>query len=53
LLGDLVKGGGGGCLITEMHEMPPSRPRECIQANYQHLIPNMQITYRILHKLHE
>ena len=35
LLGDLIKGGGSGCLVIEMHGMSPSRPRGCVQANYQ------------------
>jgi hypothetical protein len=26
-------------MVIKMHEMPPSRPRGCVQANYQHLIP--------------
>jgi len=34
-LGDLIKGGGSGCLVIEMHGMSPSRPRGCVQANYQ------------------
>ena len=36
-----------------MHEMPPSRPRGCVQANYQQLIPNLQFTHCIMHKLHD
>jgi len=39
-LGDLIKGGGVWASGIEMHEMSPSRPRGCIQANYQQLIPN-------------
>ena len=27
--------------------MSPSRPRGCVQANYQQLIPNLQFTYCI------
>jgi hypothetical protein len=49
LLGDLIKGGGSGCLVTEMHEMSPSRPRGCVQANYQQLTPNLQFTHCIMH----
>ena len=51
LLGDLIKG-GSGCVVIEMHGMPPRRPRECVQANYQQLIPNLQFTYCNMHKLH-
>jgi hypothetical protein len=29
LLGDLIKGGGAGCLATETHGMPSSRPQGC------------------------
>ena len=28
-----------------MYGMPPSRPRGCVQANYQQLIPSLQFTY--------
>ena len=45
--------GGVGCLVTEMHEMPPSRPRGCVQANYQQMIPNLQSTFCIVQKLHK
>jgi hypothetical protein len=38
---------GSGCLVTEMHGMPPSRSRGCVQANYQQLIPNLQ--FYLLH----
>ena len=31
-LGIWIKG-GSGCLVTEMHGIPPSRPRGCVQAN--------------------
>ena len=30
-----------------MHGMSPSRPRGCVQANYQHSIPNLQFTHCI------
>jgi len=36
-----------------MHGTPPSRPRGCVQSNYQQLIPNLQFTYCIMQKLHE
>jgi len=39
--------------LIEMHEISPSRPRGCVQANYQQLIPNSQFMYCILHKLHD
>jgi len=45
--------GGSGCLVIEMHGMPPSRPRGRVQASYQQLFLNMQFTYCIMHKLHE
>jgi len=32
--------------------MSPSRPRGCVQANYQQLISNLQFTHCIMHKLH-
>ena len=51
LLSDL--GEGSGCPVTEMHGMPPSRPRGCVQANYQQLIPNLQFMCRTIYKLHE
>ena len=53
LLGDLIKGGGPGCLVIEMHGMSPSRPRGCVQADYQQLIPNLQFTHCIMHRLHD
>jgi len=52
LVGDLIKG-GSGCLVTEVHGMLPSRPRGCVQAIYQELIPNLQFTHCITHKLHD
>jgi len=52
LLSDLIKGGGSGCLVIEMHGMSPSRPRGCVQANYQQFNPNLQFTHCIMHKLH-
>ena len=36
-----------------MHGMSPSRPRGCVQANYQQLFPNLQLTHCIMHKLHD
>ena len=45
--------GGSGCLVIKMHGMSPSRPRGCVQANYQQLIPNLQFTHCSMHKLHE
>jgi len=36
-----------------MHGMSPSRPRGCVQANYQQFIPNLQFTHCIMHKLHD
>ena len=33
--------------------MPPSRAQGCVQADYQQVIPNLQFTYCIMHKLHE
>ena len=33
--------------------MSLSRPRGCVQANYQQLIPNLQFTHRIMHRLHD
>ena len=51
LLGDLIKGG----VRVPGHRnagMSPSRPRGCVQANYQQLISNVQYTYCITHKLH-
>jgi len=36
-----------------MHGMSLSRPRGCVQANYQQLIPNLQFTHRIMHRLHD
>ena len=35
-------------MVIKMHEMPPSRPRGCVQANYQLFIPNLQLTYCII-----
>jgi hypothetical protein len=52
MLCDLIKRGGSGCLVTEMHGMPPSRLRGCVQANYQQLIPNLQIAYCIIRLPH-
>jgi len=48
-----LKGGLSGCLVIEMHGMPPSRLRGCVQANYQQLITNLQFTYCVLQELHE
>jgi len=42
LLGDLIK----GCLVIEMHGVPPSRPWGCVQASYQ------QLTRLAVHILH-
>jgi len=36
-----------GCLVIKTHRMPPSRPRGCIQENYQQIIPNMQFMYAL------
>jgi hypothetical protein len=49
----LLSARGVWYLITEMHGMPPRRPRGCFQANYQQLIPKLQFSYCIMHKLHE
>ena len=53
MLCDLIKRGGSGCLVIEMHGISPSRLRGCVQANYQQLIPNLQFTHCIMHKLHD
>jgi len=47
------KRGGSGCLVTEMHGMPLSRPRRCVQADCQQLSPNMKFTHCIMHELRE
>jgi hypothetical protein len=36
-----------------MYEMSPSGPWGCVQANYQQMIPNLQFTHCITHKLLE
>ena len=53
LVGWLDSRGGSGCLGIEMHGMSLSRPRGCVQANYQQLIPNLQFTHCIMHKSHD
>ena len=42
---------GSGCLVTEMHGMPPIRPRGYVEANYQQLIPNLLFLYCIIFRL--
>ena len=42
-----------GGLVIEMHGMSPSRPRGCVQAYYQQLIPDLQFTHCIMHRLHD
>ena len=40
-------------MVIEMHGMSPSRPRGFVQAKYQQLIPNLQYTHCIMHRLHD